>query len=129
MIITDINDENCIVEVYLQYLMKHGGFEVDPIGHMKDDDSFGIYCIWSNATNKYAVLLTDLAYYYDGRAKKKTTKEKRSAIFLIPTEPEHRYMSEENLNMVLNFFSGNPCDLKMSEIKKIKFVEEYLKMS
>lgn len=129
MIISDIEDDNCMVEVYLHYLMKHGKFEADKIGHMKDDMTFGIYHVWDNKTGKYCVLLTDLDYYYDGRAKKKLTKEKRSAIFLVPTEPSHRYMTEDNLNRVLNFFNGSPCDMKMSEIKKVDFIEEYLNMS
>lgn len=126
MKVTDINDHNCLVEVYLHYLIKHCEFEADKIGFLKSDNNFGIYHIWDIHSDRFMVLLTDDNLYNDKRAKKKLTKEKRSFIFMFPEEEEHSIMTEDNLNRVMHFFSGEPTDMKMYETKNMDFVVSYL---
>ena len=129
MKVKEIHDDNTLIETYLHYLIEHHRVEVDLIGYMKGDMSFGIYYIWDTTTNRYLLCITDLDKYTDKRTKKKSSKEKRATTFLCPSEDKYRKVTDKNFEAVLAFFGGGETDLIMDRIMEFSDVQDYLKKS
>ena len=127
MNVKEINDDNSLAEVYLQFLIENLKVEVDLIGGMKNDLTFGLYYIWDKDSKKYMLLITDLDKYCDKRAKKKSTKEKRSTLFLYPMDEEYKKVNENTFKEVLKFFDSPDSELFMEFTQDIEFVKTYLK--
>jgi hypothetical protein len=127
MKIRNINDKNCMVEVLLEYFMRHQRCEAESIGNLKTEPDFKMYTVRNRMTDRFVILTTDLELYNDKRVKDDRKKEKRSVVFLRPVPPKYQRVSEEAQYVLDSFFNGGETDLTLEDTDNVDLIKEYLK--
>ena len=125
MQLSELDDKNTTLEVYLEYLCKNTETQFEKIGHIVIDEDFGIYHTFGR-NRRYVIISTDPKIYSDKRFKNKYKKEKKSTMFLYPVNEKYEFADEKSLMALIAYFSGHTTDLILGQMNDIQTVKKYL---
>jgi len=78
-----INDENSLVEVYLEFLLTHTDCIIDILGKHDDTDNLWVYHVADTENDRFGCITTDLKKWGDKRIKNPIKRYTNSTIFYI----------------------------------------------